>query len=233
MDKPELLSEFELAFFEDGRKIAATHLKQNITVDGILAMAEEIYQYIDSFILSFENYVATENSRIDCKKSCNWCCYQSVLSVPHEMYYLIRYLNKHFDEPEREGFYTKLRQRNEQTIHLEEKDFLSLKSACPFLSNNGTCSVYEARPLSCRIYLSADVNSCIAQYNKPHLETTFAKVYDLPLRTGRMLNDGATAYLQEKGVNSYEWLLETNMLKALQKGSFKSWLAGEDVFKSI
>jgi Fe-S-cluster containining protein len=42
------------------------------------------------------------------------------------------------------------------------------KGACPLLSRNGRCSVYEERPLSCRLYNSADREACRSAVRDPY-----------------------------------------------------------------
>ncbi len=227
----DIIQEFELTFFEDGKKLAMQHLSSGINHPSILALTKAVYSYIDAFLESFQDYVQAEQSTVDCQKGCHWCCFQTVMTVPHEMYYLLHHLNQHFTEEAKQAFFDKVEQRHVKTSKLKVNHFLSLKHACPFLGEEGNCTVYEARPLACRTYLSSNVHSCKSQFDHPDDQSVFAAAFDLPLRLGRMLTDGVTAYLQERDINSYEWLFEQNLLRAHREGSFDEWIQGKEVFK--
>jgi hypothetical protein len=75
--------------------------------------------------------------------------------------------------------------------------------------------VYPVRPMACRIYLSSDSESCQAQYDSPEDREIMARLYEFPLRAGRLFNEGIRRALAEKGIITSEWLIETFLCQVL------------------
>jgi Fe-S-cluster containining protein len=85
----------------------------------------------------------TKDGDISCRKGCSFCCHIRVDSWATEIKYIIDYCNKN-------GIAIDKRYLKEQAQIGADKIFHSPShSACVFLKN-GICSIYEARPCSCR-----------------------------------------------------------------------------------
>ncbi len=84
---------------------------------------------------------------------------------------------------------------------------MKIRAACPFLEA-GCCKVYKARPMACRIYLSASVASCKKEHDQPSDTRNFPGLFDFPLRAGRMINEGFVAWLKQNGLQVSELPLE-------------------------
>lgn len=110
-----------------------------------------------------EGILKSTNNQIACKKGCSHCCSRIVVTTRVEVLALIDYILAFTDFDthaikEKVGIHSRML-----------ADFLNARSQgkdenaiwfgrdipCPFLTD-GVCSVYEARPLSCRIYHSTD-----------------------------------------------------------------------------
>ena len=72
-----------------------------------------------------------------------------------------------FSRQEQKNVYQLALEKNEKTSKLTEKEVLNYKQPCPLLKD-GSCTVYPARPLACRIYLSMKVDSCYQFYMHPN-----------------------------------------------------------------
>ena len=104
------------------------------------------------------------------------------------------------------------------------KDQLQIRMACPFLED-GDCSVYSARPMACRIYLSSSVSACRKEHDNPGDEKEFPGLFEFPLQAGRMLNEGFVAYLKHNGLSSAEVPIEQGFASMVTHGqSFRTWL---------
>ena len=99
---------------------------------------------------------------------------------------------------------------------------------CALLSDDGSCSVYEVRPLPCRSWLSTDVESC-----KKHLdEAGEPKVVLGAARSGRFIQLGLVKVMDD--IQRFPYLVEltAGLDVALNvPGAIESWIAGEPVFE--
>ena len=90
--------------------------------------------------------------------------------------------------------------------------------------------------MACRIYLSKSVKSCEMDLKNPEDDTIFPALFDMPLRAGRMLNEGFHARLRkgmEDKIQAFENTIEEGFLKAIEKGAFEKWKEGGKVFRKI
>jgi hypothetical protein len=109
-------------------------------------------------------------------------------------------------------------------------EFLQTRYPCPFLRDR-SCQIYPVRPMACRCYLSAEVGSCLAQYQQPDDKDLIPALYDFPLQAGRSINEGIRAVLMQHGLIVSEWLLEVMISKTCGADDpFHAWLSGKDPF---
>ncbi len=113
-------------------------------------------------------------AKLDCAKGCAYCCRGYPISV-HSLAEARLALEeaKRTYTPRafkklREDIYRQFR----ETRYLTTIDaFNQLKLPCPFLVK-GACSVYEARPISCRTCISNDVVVCMSALGPPACKLT-------------------------------------------------------------
>ncbi len=223
------LSELDMAFFSDGFRLAEENLSNGINEASILQMVEQTYAYVDSFIEQFLEHCKVEGSNLDCKKGCGFCCHQSVFMLPYEAFYLF---SKYKGEIKVNQFKQRILEKDAVTSQMKINEFLTYNKPCPFLVDN-VCSIYDARPMACRLFLSKKVKSCMDERNNPSDFGKYAELYELPLHIGRMLNEGVSAYFSENGLRPFEWILESSLrILITDDSAMNKWLNGEDTFKS-
>lgn len=104
------------------------------------------------------------------------------------------------------------------------EDQLKIRVACPFLKD-GSCKVYEARPMGCRIYLSSSARSCKQEFDQPGNQKSIPELYEFPLIAGRMLNEGFVAYQKQVGLQSSELPVEQGYSSLVTFGqTMESWI---------
>jgi Fe-S-cluster containining protein len=95
-----------------------------------------------------------------CEKGCNACCYLIVESAAIEAEMVSRYMEEHFDREKKLDVLAKIKEAKryypdpvgideEYPESVFEKHF-ALHVPCPFLSSEGSCMIYEVRPINCR-----------------------------------------------------------------------------------
>jgi Fe-S-cluster containining protein len=219
-------------FFRDGYLLANDILGKELSGSSILFLTRKLYSEINDLLDSFIARCSVEKRRVDCRQGCSFCCHQAVLIVPHEAFYMDRYVSESLSEDVRLRIFTRIREKDSITSRMKVQEFLHYKSPCPFLEED-SCTVHPARPMACRIYLSEDRESCEYEYRHPSDTDYFPGLYEFPLLAGRMMNEGICAWLQEKKIHPTEWQLESSM-NTIQNthDCMGKWLGGENIIQT-
>lgn len=195
-------------FFRDGYRLAGQYLEDDLSAVNLAEAIRQLLGSMDELLGSFLQRSAAEGRPAECRKGCSWCCHQKVYAVTHEFLFLGDYVNRHFSKETKMGIL--------ERSHSE--------APCPFLEN-GSCLIYEARPMACRIYLSSSEKACKMVHDQPDNDAVIPELFEFPLKAGRMMNEGFVAYLKQLGVQSAELPLGrgySSMLETIQ--TFDSWI---------
>ncbi len=220
MDKKEI----DRIFYRDGYRLAYSCLENGATAARLTEGIRQLYAAVDDLLDSFLKRTAAEGKPADCKNKCSWCCHQAVLAVTHEFLYIREHIKGHFDEASSSLILEKARNKSMLTLHKPLKEQLMVRSPCPFL-DSGSCSVYVARPMACRIYLSSSVGECKRDHDDPGNGRTNVGLFEFPLQAGRMLNEGFVAYLKQTGFQVTELSMEQGYSSMVTQGqTMDDWI---------
>jgi Fe-S-cluster containining protein len=157
-----------------------------------------------------------------CRLGCAHCCHQPVVIYAPEMFFLVAQIRGRNGTAENllagaEGARGRARGKSQP---------------CPLLEDNA-CSVYAARPLSCRSFVSLDVNDCISAFrylNEPKIRTP--KVHNDLRNLCRMI---LLAAMKAAGFAIHAYELRGEGLAAIlaQDNAEKRWLRNEDVLAEL
>jgi Fe-S-cluster containining protein len=229
-----LIEQLSRQFETDGYMLASQSLKHApIHVSALMESTRNFYAYMDSFLNDFEYFSEKQEHKIDCQKGCSSCCYQAVFITPFEALYAANFIRKHMPKNLQDNILERVKAKHSQTHEMDAKTCLNYRHACPLLDlETNSCMVHTVRPQACRLFLSSDVSSCEASYHNPEKHDIFARLYDLPLKTGRAFCSGYNAWLSEQGLHVDELKLEDAMLEALENPrSADEWVQGYKNFK--
>ena len=120
-----------------------SEFKKAANEHNLLSAAHAAIKLVDENVNKSINDIT---EKIICKKGCSYCCYQNVSTSIGEALLLIH----HCKDRKIKINWKQVREQNKDWDKLSFKDM-----KCPFLAGD-ECSVYEARPLVCRMYLSVD-----------------------------------------------------------------------------
>ena len=157
-----------------------------------------------------------------CRSGCSYCCAQPVVVTAIEVFALAALIR------DREGAAAPVAAAAEK---VQGRSLQGSWPRCPLLDDN-KCSVYALRPLSCRGYVSFDVQDCIRTFvmrDKPSSlgPATFNEVPQL-CRTVLV------AALKLRGMPSGHYELNAALTRALASDDSESlWRQGEDVFAGM
>ncbi|MCE9634015.1 MAG: YkgJ family cysteine cluster protein [Methylophilales bacterium] len=117
------------------RRISQMNARITVKLQEILRTADQIFGYAGKYAA--------------CARGCGHCCHVHVPISDFEAEYIAHHVG------------TKALPLK-QSIHHDRMEY-SGKTPCVFLKN-GECSIYEARPLTCRMHLNFDIDSFWCQH---------------------------------------------------------------------
>jgi Fe-S-cluster containining protein len=198
------------AFYHDGYQLGMKAAENGSPAQNSYAALKEMYAAIDDLNRSLFDFSRQQGQPIHCKKGCSWCCHQPIFALGYELDYFKKYIQQNFSEQEQKAVKQRAKEKNDKLKDLKNDALLNSKYPCPLLKD-GTCMVYEARPVACRIYLSTDVESCLKFYNRPEDKSSFPALLDFPMRAGRMINEGFRAAIKSTGIKVEEFRIEEKL----------------------
>lgn len=174
-----------------GKEIAEQIIKSTEDKKDLLEHHREQLQILDTYLEEIHNEANTFPS---CNDKCSGCCKFPIWANELEYLTISAYLESNFDEHQIEKIKYNFQdwQRNIEKEASEllpgDKDahtsYTNKNVKCPFLIDN-SCSIYEARPTSCRTYFSyGNPKACRNEnYPKGSLDLSDAKrnVYQVPM----------------------------------------------------
>jgi len=141
----------------DAEAEAASKLIQNSHSDhAVLNVIENAVEFAETMTKQFRH---PENPPVACRKSCSWCCYQTVPVSAPEVFRIVDYLRRDADTNNHSLVLSKLRNLDVQTRGVTSSARAKLKMQCAFLQD-GNCIIYPVRPLACAEFTSYDVEDC-------------------------------------------------------------------------
>lgn len=103
---------------------------------------------------------------VACQAGCDHCCYQSVGVTPPEALAIHAHLLETRSASELEVLRRAIHSLATRTRGMSSEERVSPELPCPFLEGH-SCTIYEARPLSCRGVNSIDAAACRQHLHDP------------------------------------------------------------------
>jgi Fe-S-cluster containining protein len=128
---------------------------------GVLRALESSQQRHDVRIAA-----APDIGTLACRAGCTWCCYFTVDVRPAEVFRILDVVEQLFTPAEKARVYAEVRANSAVLGKLREGERVTRNLKCPFLSE-GRCTIYAARPQSCRNYHATNVAGCQESYEEP------------------------------------------------------------------
>ena len=149
-----------------------------------------------------------------CKNGCFWCCYFTVDVRAVEVFSILDFMQRELSTADQERVRREIAANSEMLRGLDEDERMRRNVKCPFLSA-GRCSIYEARPQTCRNYHATDASGCQASYERPDdvdIDPDFAP---LVYQSGGAHVDAFSSALQERGYDVQAYELSTALAIAM------------------
>ena len=165
---------------------------------------------------------------VACKKGCGYCCHTRVTVTVPEIFVLARSIRHRWDDPS-DLFKADFQKAEARTRGLDVAERFATRTACPILSE-GSCSMYEPRPLTCRAYASKSLPACIELHNQISNNVPQSEI-NQAMRA--IIFAGLKAALGHAGIDSNGYELGHALQVALDRGAEARWLAGEPIFADV
>ena len=200
---------------------------------GVVRAYENSRQRHDDRIAS-----APDAGSLACRAGCTWCCHFSVDVRTVEVFSILDFVERSLSAEEKARIYSEVRANSKALQGMDDMERMRRNVKCPFLSA-GRCSIYAARPQTCRNYHATDVAGCRQSYEDPDNLEIDPEFAPMVYQAGGAHVDAFTRAMREEGydTNVYEMncaidtaLSEPNARERFEqkRAPFKK-LAGDDV----
>nr|WP_298724840.1 YkgJ family cysteine cluster protein [uncultured Steroidobacter sp.] len=200
---------------------------------GVVRAYENSRQRHDARIAS-----APDVSTLACRAGCTWCCHFSVDVRAVEVFSILDFVERSLPAEEKARIYSEVRANSAALRGMDDMERMRRNVKCPFLSA-GRCSIYEARPQTCRNYHATDVAGCQQSYEDPDDLDIDPEFAPMVYQAGGAHVDAFTRAMREAGFDTNVYEMNCALDTALsepearerfeqKRAPFKT-LAGDDV----
>ena len=205
----------------------ADELRRAKTLTDFARVARTALQSFDGL---GEQIITKTEVKLACRAGCSLCCSLRVDVFAHEVFLLAHHIWSHFSPQELTDLSTRLEAHEAKVLSLTPFEHATTNIRCPMLRND-CCSVYEARPHSCRRHHSQDLAACQYTFDHPtDLETPAAHDRDLYRTLTEAMLQGAEEYAR-LGFDCTIYELGTALAEALRDPAcWSRWRNGGPAF---
>jgi Fe-S-cluster containining protein len=148
---------------------------------------------------------ADDAHTLACKAGCSWCCHFSVDVRPVEVFNIIDFMQHSFTAGEQQQLRSEIAANSQALQQLDEMQRMQHNIKCPFLMQ-GRCSIYAARPQTCRNYHATNSTGCQQSYEQPGNLDIAPEYAPLVYQSGAAHVDAFSKAMLDAGydINAYE-----------------------------
>lgn len=188
-------------------------------------------QACDVFDQTNAEIIAERGTAPVCRAACSLCCSLRVDVFAHEIFLIADHLRARFSPEMISAVKARLATHAGQVLALTPFEHATRNIPCPLLGEDGRCTVYEVRPLSCRRHHSMDFAACQFTYDHP-ADLEFPGAHDVELfrtLTDALRQTGEIYAEYAFDITIYE--LGTALAEALEDpASWTRWHEGQQAF---
>ena len=177
---------------------------------------------------------AADAGTLACKAGCSWCCYFSVDVRPVEVVRILDVMENSLAPLERQRIVGEITANSAAISQLDEIERMQRTARCPFLSA-GRCTIYAARPQTCRNYHATNVAGCEQSFNEPDNEEIDPEFAPLVYQSGGAHVDAFSTAMRDAGYDIAAYELNTALAAALAQPTTtrRRFAAGDTLFAEL
>lgn len=141
---------------------------------------------------------ASDAHTLACKQGCAWCCHFSVDVRPVEVLHILEFVANNFSASQREQLLAEVAANSALLAGLDEIERMQRNIKCPFLAAS-RCTIYAARPQTCRNYHATDAAGCRQSFDEPDNRDIDPDFAPLVYQTGGAHVDAFSKAMEAEG----------------------------------
>lgn len=157
---------------------------------------------------------APDANTLACKADCSWCCYFSVDVRPVEVFNILQFVAREFTAEELQRVSHEIELNSLELKQLDELERMRRNIKCPFLLA-GRCSIYAARPQTCRNYHATDAAGCQQSFEEPDNVDIAPEYAPLVYQVGAAHVDAFSKAMSDAGYDVMAFELNTALAQAM------------------
>ena len=157
---------------------------------------------------------AADAHTLACKSGCYWCCYFTVDVRAVEVFSILEFMARELGAAEQARVREEIAANSVLLRDLSDLERMRRNVKCPFLAQ-GRCSIYEARPQTCRNYHATDVTGCRASYERPEDTEIDPDFAPLVYQSGGAHVDAFCSALEQRDYDTRAYELSTALAAAI------------------
>jgi Fe-S-cluster containining protein len=179
---------------------------------------EGVFQALDNSQQRHDSRIASapDVGTLACRAGCTWCCHFSVDVRAVEVFRILDYVERTLPDAEKTRIYAEVRANSEALKDIDELERMRRNVKCPFLSQ-GRCTIYSARPQTCRNYHATDVAGCQQSFEDPDNLEIDPEFAPLVYQAGGAHVDAFSAALRDEGYDTNVYELNCAIAAALSE----------------
>lgn len=196
---------FVLDVLAKERELARDEIRQH----GIVQAYENSRERHDARIAA-----APDVGTLACRAGCTWCCHFSVDVRAVEVFSILDFVERTLSPEEKARVFSEVRTNATTLAGMDDIERMRHNVKCPFLSD-GRCSIYTARPQTCRNYHATAVAGCQASFEDPDNLEIDPEFAPLVYQAGGAHVDAFTRAMREEGYDTNVYELNGALTAAL------------------
>ncbi len=196
------------------RSIIKGELKQagaEIAERGVLDAYRQSLQRHDARLAD-----AADANLLACKQGCSWCCNFSVDARPVEIFNIEQHIQQHFSAQQLQALRSEITANSKVLAPLDDIERMQHNIKCPFLQQ-GSCSIYAARPQTCRNYHATSSAGCQQSFEQPDNFDIAPEYAPLVYQTGAAQVDAFSQAVSDAGFDIQAYELNGALLEMLSQ----------------
>lgn len=158
--------------------------------------------------------IARFGVELACRRGCSFCCHLRVEIRPHDAFVLAHHIHAKLDPARRARIVARIDANLSRIASLSREEHVRAGIACALLED-GECSVYAARPATCRKYHSLSERTCRDAFADPSAPLTGDAEHEQVRLAGNAVALGHAQGLGDAGYDTALYELHYAVKRAL------------------
>jgi Fe-S-cluster containining protein len=157
---------------------------------------------------------AADAATLACKAGCFWCCYFTIDVRPVEVFRILDFVATRFSDDEQQRVRAEITANSAALAALDHTQRTRQNIKCPFLAA-GRCTIYAARPQTCRNYHATNVAGCQQSFEEPDNDDIDPEFAPLVYQTGGAHVDAFSQAMSDAGYDTDAFEMNTALAAAM------------------